>query len=207
MPFLPDDIYDSKLKKACVLALAGILCSMMWGWNGSGGMIFAIAWEQTRGNKMGSFGYLYAIIIIGSLLMETNYTYMKLVEFIPGILFGMVNSILFTLKESSTYAITHQFVFLSSICIPMFFPASHLIVPSLLQWGIMIITGVSMLFTILLTVKVMQNERVSIVMAVTSGIIMIGTSSYVRMVDFIGAGIVFVGVALTVKKEYLDLEY
>jgi hypothetical protein len=207
MPFLPDDIYDSKLKKACVLALAGILCSMMWGWNGSGGMIFAIAWEQTRGNKMGSFGYLYAIIIIGSLLMETNYTYMKLVEFIPGILFGMVNSILFTLKESSTYAITHQFVFLSSICIPMFFPASHLIVPSLLQWGIMIITGVSMLFTILLTVKVMQNERVSIVMAVMSGIIMIGTSSYVRMVDFIGAGIVFVGVALTVKKEYLDLEY
>jgi len=207
MPFLPDDIYDSKLKKACVLALAGILCSIMWGWNGSGGMIFAIAWEQTRGNKMGTFGYLYAIIIIGSLLMETNYTYMKLVEFIPGILFGMVNSILFTLKESSTYAITHQFVFLSSICIPMFFPASHLIVPSLLQWGIMIITGISMLFTILLTVKVMQNERVSIVMAVMSGIIMIGTSSYVRMVDFIGAGIVFVGVALTVKKEYLDLEY
>jgi hypothetical protein len=130
---------------------------MIWGWNGSGGMIFAIVWEQIRGNKMGTFGYLYSIIIIGSLLMETNYTYMKLVEFIPGILFGMVNSILFTLKDSSTYAMTHQFVFLSSICIPMFFPATHLIVPSLFQWGIMLVTGVSMLFTILLTVKLMQS--------------------------------------------------
>lgn len=180
---------------------------MTWGWNGSGGMIFAIIWEQIRGNKLGSFGYIYAIIIIGSLLMETNYTYMKLVEFIPGILFGMVNSILFTLKDSSTYAITHQFVFLSSVCIPMFFPASQLIVPSLLQWAVMILTGVSMMFTILLTVKLMQGERVSIVMAVMSGLIMLGTSSYVRMVDFVGAGVIFVGVALTVKKEYLDLEY
>jgi len=42
---------------------------MIWGWNGSGGMIFAIVWEQMRGNKMGSFGYFYTIIIIGSLLM------------------------------------------------------------------------------------------------------------------------------------------
>lgn len=132
---------------------------------------------------------------------------MKLVEFIPGILFGMVNSILFTLKDSSTYAITHQFVFLSSVCIPMFFPASQLIVPSLLQWAVMILTGVSMMFTILLTVKLMQGERVSIVMAVMSGLIMLGTSSYFRMVDFVGAGVIFVGVALTVKKEYLDLEY
>ena len=139
--------------------------------------------------------------------METNYTYWKLVEFIPGILFGMVDSILFTLKDSSTYAITHQFVFLGSICIPMFFPASHLIFPSLLQWGIMAVTGVSMLFTILLTVKLMQGERVSIVMAVMSGIIMLGTSSYLRMVDFIGAGVILVGIALTIKKEYLDLEY
>lgn len=106
---------------------------------------------------MGTFGYMYAIIIIGSLLMETNYTYMKLIEFIPGILFGMVNSILFTLKDSSTYAITHQFVFLSSICIPMFFPASKLIVPSLLQWAVMLVTGFSMLFTILLAVKLMQT--------------------------------------------------
>jgi hypothetical protein len=130
---------------------------MIWGWNGSGGMIFAILWEQTRGNKMGTFGYLYAIIIVGSLMMEHNYALIKLVEFIPGILFGMVSSMLFTLKDSSTYAITHQFVFLSSVTIPMFFPASHLIVPSLFQWGIMLLTGITMLLTIVFTVKLMQS--------------------------------------------------
>lgn len=156
---------------------------------------------------MGTFGYFYTIIIIGSLLMETNYSLMKIVEFLPGLLFGMVNSILFTLKDSSTYAMTHQFVFLSSICIPMFFPAAHLIVPSLLQWVVMIVTGVTLLLTILLTVKLMQGERVSIVMAVMSGIIMMGTSSYIRVIDFIGAGAIFVGVAFVIKKEYLDVEF
>lgn len=62
-------MYDNKLKRACVFALAGILASIVWGWNGSGGMIFAILWEKTKGNKMGAFGYLFAIIIAGSLLM------------------------------------------------------------------------------------------------------------------------------------------
>jgi hypothetical protein len=119
----------------------------------------------------------------------------------------MVTQTLFTLKESSTYAMTHQFVFLTSICIPMFFPASHLVVPTLLQWGIMIVTGVSMLFTIVLTVKLMQSERVSIVMGVMSGIMMVGTSSYLGTFDFIGAAIILVGIALVIKKEYLDLEY
>jgi len=63
----------------CVLGLIGILCSSIWGWNGSGGIIFAIMWEQTRGNKMGYYGYLFGIIIIGSLMMEKNYSIMKLV--------------------------------------------------------------------------------------------------------------------------------
>lgn len=112
----------------------------------------------------------------------------------------MVNSILFTLKDSSMYAITHQFVFLSSICIPMFFPASHLVVPTLIQWAVMILTGVSMLFTILLTVKLMQGERVSIVMAVVSGIIMMSTSSYFGPLDFIGATVIAVGVIFVIKK-------
>jgi hypothetical protein len=125
---------------------------------------------------------------------------MKIIEFIPGIMFGWVNSYLFTLKDSSTYAITHQFVFLSSICIPMFFPASHLVVPSLMQWGVMVVSGVTMLFTILLIVKLMQSERVSIVMAVVSGIMMIGTSSYVRTVDFVGGAIILAGLGLVIKK-------
>lgn len=79
MPYLPQEVYDNKLKKMCVLGLLGVVISSIWGWNGSGGMIFAIFWEQTRGNKMGMYGYLFAIIIIGSLMMEKNYSIMKLV--------------------------------------------------------------------------------------------------------------------------------
>lgn len=51
----------------------------------------------------------------------------------------------------------------------------------------------------------MQAERVSIVMAVVSGIIMMGTSSYLGPLDFIGATVITVGVIFVIKKEYLDI--
>ena len=139
------------------MSLVGILATLVWGWNGSGGIIFAMLWEKIKGNKMGTFKYLYLIVIIGSLIMEKHFTLMKIIELIPGILFGIANSMIFALKESNTFVLTHQFIFLSSICIPIFFPLTHLVVPNLLQWAVMIITGISMYFTFLLTVKLMQK--------------------------------------------------
>lgn len=56
---------------------------------------------------MGAFSYLYALVIVGSLLMEDQISIHKLIEFIPGILFGIANSMIFTLKESSTYVLSH----------------------------------------------------------------------------------------------------
>lgn len=44
MPYLPEQIYDLKLKKICVAAVIGIVWSMMLGWNGSGGILFAMIW-------------------------------------------------------------------------------------------------------------------------------------------------------------------
>ena len=69
-PFLLDESYDNQLKVACLLGFIGVLSSLIWGWNGSGGLIFAIIWEKFRGNKMGAFKYLFGIIIVGSILME-----------------------------------------------------------------------------------------------------------------------------------------
>jgi hypothetical protein len=69
MPYLPVGSFDNKLKINCVLTLAALLMSIYFGWNGSGGMIFAMIWEQMRGKKIGSFGYFYIVIIAGSLLM------------------------------------------------------------------------------------------------------------------------------------------
>jgi hypothetical protein len=92
MPYLPVESFDNRLKVLCTLSLASMLLSMHFGWNGSGGMIFAIFWELTRGSKIGIYGLFFGSIIVGSLLMEKNYSISKLWEFLPGIIFGYVNS-------------------------------------------------------------------------------------------------------------------
>ena len=98
MPFLPQSIFDAKLKRICILSVLAIILAIFMGWNGSGGIIFAMVWESARGNRMGFYGYMLAIIIVGSLLMEKNYTYTKIFELLPGIIFGYVNSVIFTLQ-------------------------------------------------------------------------------------------------------------
>lgn len=89
--------------------------------------------------------------------MEDNLTWAKFMHFIPGILFGSINSTLFTLRESSMYAIAHQFLLLTAVTLPILFPISHIIVPSIWQWLVMIISGITILFTTVLTIKLMQT--------------------------------------------------
>jgi hypothetical protein len=89
----------------------------------------------------------------------------------------------------------------------MLFPAFHIIVPSILQWLLMIVCGFTVLITTVLTIKLMQNERVSVVMGVMSGILMIGTSTFGSTYDFLGAGIILIGVGLIIKRQYIDANY
>jgi hypothetical protein len=56
---------------------------------------------------MGVLLYGFLMVIVGSVLLEGSYSYTKLLEFIPGILLGLINSSLYTLKESSPYTIYH----------------------------------------------------------------------------------------------------
>ena len=44
MPFLKEDYFDARLKYLNVSAVAAMVISMYYGWNGSGGMLFAIFW-------------------------------------------------------------------------------------------------------------------------------------------------------------------
>ena len=52
--------------------MVGLLFSLYVGWNGSGGIIFAMYWEYTRGSKMDTYKIFYGLIIVGSILMENN---------------------------------------------------------------------------------------------------------------------------------------
>ena len=69
-PYLPDTPLDNRLKVSCFVSFAGMILSLYLGWNGSGGMLFAMFWEMTRGQKMKIYGFYFAAIIVGSLLME-----------------------------------------------------------------------------------------------------------------------------------------
>lgn len=95
---------------------------------------------------------------------------------------------------------SHQFMFFTSLCLPMFFPLKHIVVPTLFQWFVMAIGGAVMFFTVLWIVKLMQGERVSIVTSVMSGIIMLGTSTYFGSTDFIGALLILIGIIFILKK-------
>lgn len=156
---------------------------------------------------MGIYGLFFGAIILGSIILQNNYSYNKLIELIPGMMLGYVNSQLFKLKDSNTYAIAHQFIFLCSIGFPIFFPASKLIVPSFFQWLVMILCGFLLFLTVLLTIKLMQTARVSVVMGITSGLLMIGTANYIYFIDFIGLGLIGVGILMIIKKQFYDIEY
>jgi hypothetical protein len=70
----------------------------------------------------------------------------------------------------------------------------------------MLVGGVTILFTTVLTIKLMQTERVSVVMGVISGLLMIGTSDFSSSLDYIGTIIILVGVVLIIKKQYIDIQ-
>jgi hypothetical protein len=136
--------------------------------------------------------------------MENNYSVSKLWEFLPGLIFGYVNSELFKLRNSNPYTIAHQFIFLCSIGLPVFFPASKLVVPSLLQWAVMLLFGIVLLFTVIITIKLMQTSSVSVVMGVLSGILVLGTSAYSSGTDYLGLALIVAGVVMLIKKEFYD---
>lgn len=203
-PYLPEVPLDNRLKVLCLFCFAGIILSIYVGWNGSGGLLFAMFWEITRGQRMSIYGLYFLGIIVGSLLMEENYSWSKIWEFLPGILLGWVNSEIFKLKSSNYYTIAHEMLFLCSIAIPIFFPATTMIVPTVWQWLVMIVCGVIMLATIVLVIRLMQLVRVSVVVGVSAGILMAGTSPYASGREYVGVSIIGFAIILLLRAEFAD---
>lgn len=61
------------------------------------------------------------------------------------------------------------------------------------------------MFTIIITIKLMQLTRVSVVMGVFSGLLIIGTTTYVSGVDYAGVVLIAVGIIMLIKKEFYDI--
>ena len=79
MPYLKMEVYDNRLKKLVILTTIGVIMTIIWGWNGSSGMVFACYWEITKGQKMGIYGIIFVVIAVGSLFMEHYHGWIKIV--------------------------------------------------------------------------------------------------------------------------------
>ncbi len=64
----------------------------------------------------------------------------------------------------------------------------------------MIVFGGVLLFTVIVIIKLMQKVRVSVVMGVLSGLLIVGTSSYVSGIDYIGFVLVILGIGMLLKQ-------
>ncbi len=84
--------------------------------------------------------------------------------------------------------------------LPVFFAAANLIVLSLVQWGVVLVGGFLMLFTVLASIKLMQNGRVSVVAGIVSGLAMVGTSSYINSIDWVGLALIIGGIIMLIKQ-------
>jgi hypothetical protein len=88
--------------------------------------------------------------------------------------------------------------------LPLTFPASSINILTLVEWVILIICSILMLFTLTLTVKLMQTGRVSVITSILAGVVMIASSVYVGFLDYLSCVLILLGIGLLIKKEYMD---
>jgi hypothetical protein len=69
MPFLPNEKLDNSLKITSLLNILAIFMCLKFGWNGTGGMIFAIIWEFINGTRGAFYLIIFSMIIAGTLTM------------------------------------------------------------------------------------------------------------------------------------------
>jgi len=86
------------------------------------------------------------------------------------------------------------------------YPFMTVVSVSLWQYFILLVLGFSMYFNLLLMVKLMQTQRVSIVMGVTSGIIIISATTFLTVSDYVACLTIVLSILVLLKVEYLDKE-
>jgi len=199
MPFLPDRDKDNKLKIAAFIALLAVYFSFNFGWSASGGMIFAIVWESLAGRQGCFYLIIFGGIVGGSILMELNSPTDLLLKIVSSILFGLSESLIHDLKENSPYAIANQISLVVMLGMSVSYPFMKVVVLSMWQYLILLVLGFSMYFNLLLMIKLMQSQRVSMVMGVTSGIIIISATNFVTISDYVACLMIVLSILVLLK--------
>jgi len=85
-----------------------------------------------------------------------------------------------------------------------FFTVMDIVNISMWQYVILIVLGFSCYFNLLLIIKLMQSERVSMVMGVMSGIIIISATDFNSINDYVACLTIVLSILVLLKIEYLD---
>lgn len=85
-----------------------------------------------------------------------------------------------------------------------FYTIMEVHVLSFWQYFILLILGFSVYFNLLLIIKLMQTQRVSIVMGIVSGIIIISATNFVTVSDYVACLTIVLSILVLLKMEFLD---
>jgi hypothetical protein len=109
-----------------------------------------------------------------------------------------------TLKDNSPYAIANQmslFLMVGSVAFYIIMDVKPI---SAYQCLILLILGFAVYLNLLLIIRLMQTVRVSMVMGVMSGIIIISSTTFNSMNDYVACLTIILSILVLLKLEYLD---
>jgi len=110
------------------------------------------------------------------------------------------------LKKNNLYVIVNQISLTVMVFSSLLFVCMEM--KSLSAWQYLVLTflGFSVYFNLLLITKMMQSERVSMAMGVTSGIILISITDFEEVSDYYASLAIVLSILVLFKIEYLDKE-
>lgn len=204
MPFLPLPADDNKLKAASLLCVVALFFCLKYGWSASGGMIFAIVWESLNGRQGCFYLIIFGAIVAGSVTMELDHPQSYLLRVIPSIVLGVAESLLQSLSKNSPYAIANQMTLFLMVGTASMYPLLEIVDITFWQYVILIVLSFSVYFNLLLLIRLMQSQRVSMVMGVMSGIIIISATEFNSLNDYVACLTITLSILVLLKIEYLD---
>ena len=120
------------------------------------------------------------------------------------VLFGIAEYLIHSLRKSNPYVIVNQISLTALVGSILLYGVMEIKSVSVWLYIVLTLLGFSVYFNLLLFVKLMQTERVSMVMGVTSGIILIFITQFVTIYDYYAALGIVLSILVLLKIEYLD---